>query len=141
MKGSRFAEESVVVRFPVPRMRGHHEPWRHHHVLERQRSRTASRKRVSALPMVAIQRDDTWALTAFQNTRYRPWNRTALLRLMTVLNRRQLEHYRAASGNSGQTVSVVRSGEPICPSRSQADLLWDRLGRSGNGVDACSGRR
>lgn len=61
-----------------------------------QRRRTApSRKRISEVTIVAIRHDD-WQITSFQNTRYRPWNRTTLGRLMTVISSRRFRDAKAA---------------------------------------------
>ncbi|WP_243885616.1 SgcJ/EcaC family oxidoreductase [Cellulomonas fengjieae] len=44
---------------------------------------TPSAKRVSANTTVLVRDGDRWLVTAFQNTRYRPWADTLLGRLMT----------------------------------------------------------
>ncbi|WP_165310870.1 SgcJ/EcaC family oxidoreductase [Microbacterium protaetiae] len=44
---------------------------------------TPSRKRLSTNTTLAHRRDGEWRVSAFQNTRYRPFNRTLMGRLMT----------------------------------------------------------
>ena len=89
MRGSRLVEQITVARFPYPDCAivtsrgGIVTSWQ-------RRRTTPSRKRVSALTIVALRRDNRWQITAFQNTRYRPWNSTTLGRLMTVMNGRRL---------------------------------------------------
>jgi uncharacterized protein (TIGR02246 family) len=52
-------------------------------IMRWQRGRTApSAKRLSAVTFVLVRRDDRWLVTAFQNTRYRPWSRTLAGRLI-----------------------------------------------------------
>ncbi len=88
MKDSRLVEKHSAIRFIAPECavitsRGGI-------VMSWQRRRTQpSRKRLSALTMIAVHRDGQWSLTAFQNTRYRPWARTPLGRIMTALQTRQ----------------------------------------------------
>ena len=49
-----------------------------------QRGRTEpSAKRLSAVTFVLVRQGDAWPVTAFQNTRYHPWSRTLMGRLMT----------------------------------------------------------
>jgi uncharacterized protein (TIGR02246 family) len=53
-------------------------------VMRWQRGRAEpSRKRLSAVTFVLVRRGDEWPVTAFQNTRYRPWSGTMVGRLMT----------------------------------------------------------
>ncbi|BCJ28601.1 SgcJ/EcaC family oxidoreductase [Actinocatenispora sera] len=53
-------------------------------IMSWQRRRTRpSAKRLSSVTYVLVRHDDTWQVTAFQNTRYRPWSRTLFGRLMT----------------------------------------------------------
>jgi uncharacterized protein (TIGR02246 family) len=42
-----------------------------------------SAKRLSAVTFVVVRRGETWPVAAFQNTRYRPWSRTLMGRLVT----------------------------------------------------------
>jgi len=42
-----------------------------------------SSKRISALTLVLVRSDTGWLVTAFQNTRYRPWDKTLLGRVLT----------------------------------------------------------
>ncbi|MCC2334545.1 SgcJ/EcaC family oxidoreductase [Cellulomonas wangsupingiae] len=44
---------------------------------------TPSAKRVSANTTVLVRDGDRWVVTAFQNTRYRPWAQTLVGRVMT----------------------------------------------------------
>lgn len=53
-------------------------------IMRWQNGRTSpSPKRVSALTFVLVRDEDTWLVSAFQNTRYRPWDKTLLGRLMS----------------------------------------------------------
>ena len=53
-------------------------------VMSWQRGRAEpSAKRLSAVTFVLVRRGDEWPVTAFQNTRFRPWSRTLMGRLMT----------------------------------------------------------
>ena len=45
--------------------------------------RRPSSKRVSANTTVLVRADNQWLIEAFQNTRYKPWARTLMGRLMT----------------------------------------------------------
>lgn len=51
-------------------------------IMRWQRGRTEpSAKRLSAVTFVLVHQGDDWLVTAFQNTRYRPWSRTVIGRL------------------------------------------------------------
>ena len=53
-------------------------------IMSWQRRRTRpSAKRLSAVTFVLVRLGDEWPVTAFQNTRFRPWSRTLMGRLMT----------------------------------------------------------
>jgi uncharacterized protein (TIGR02246 family) len=53
-------------------------------IMSWQRRRTRpSAKRLSSVTYVLIRREDGWQVSAFQNTRYRPFSRTLFGRLMT----------------------------------------------------------
>lgn len=55
-------------------------------IMRWQKGRTSpSPKRVSALTYVFVRDDGRWLATAFHNTRYRPWDRSLLGRVMAWL--------------------------------------------------------
>ncbi|SCE72556.1 conserved hypothetical protein [Micromonospora coriariae] len=82
MRGSRMTMRPPSIRFVAPDVavvcalggiimrwqRGRAEP---------------SAKRLSAVTFVVVRRGEDWPVAAFQNTRYRPWSRTIMGRLMT----------------------------------------------------------
>ena len=82
MKGSRLAVVERHVHFPAPgtavvvQRAGIIMRW------QKGRS-TPSRKRLSTSTTILCPDGATWAVTAFQNTRYRPWTETVMGRLMT----------------------------------------------------------
>ncbi len=82
MRGSRLAVVERTVRFPdggtaiVVQRAGIIMRW--------QKGRTIpSRKRLSTNTTILRQDGETWAVAAFQNTRYHPWAKTVMGRLMT----------------------------------------------------------
>ena len=86
MKNSRMAMESPSIRFVAPDVAvvcglgGIIMSW--------QRNRTTpSAKRRSAVTFVLVRRGEGWLVTAFQNTRYRPFAKTLLGRLVTLTTR------------------------------------------------------
>lgn len=82
MRGSRMTFQRPQVRYlsddiAVVTVRGGI-------IMRWQRRRSApSPKRVSALTYVMQRAEDRWLVTAFQNTRYRPWDRSIMGRMMT----------------------------------------------------------
>ena len=57
-------------------------------IMSWQRGRTEpSTKRLSAVTFVLASQGGAWPVAAFQNTRYRPWSRTFVGRLMTLAAR------------------------------------------------------
>ncbi|MFI6454687.1 SgcJ/EcaC family oxidoreductase [Streptosporangium amethystogenes] len=81
MRGSRMTMREPGIRFLTPdvavvcALGGIVMRW--------QRGRTEpSAKRLSAVTFVLVRQGDDWPVTAFQNTRYRPWSRTVMGRLM-----------------------------------------------------------
>lgn len=82
MRGSRMTMREPRIRFVTPdvavvsALGGIIMRW--------QRGRTEpSAKRLSAVTFVLVRQGDQWPVTAFQNTRYRPFSRTVMGRLMT----------------------------------------------------------
>ena len=82
MRGSRLAVVERTIRFTdsetaiVVQRAGIIMRW--------QKGRTApSRKRISTNTMVLRHEGDRWLVAAFQNTRYHPWAKTLVGRLMT----------------------------------------------------------
>src|SRR5690242_2227347 len=82
MRGSRLAVVERTVRFPDP---GTAIVTQRAGIIMRwQRGRTTpSRKRLSTNTTILRHDGDAWTVAAFQNTRYRPWTRTVMGRLMT----------------------------------------------------------
>jgi len=86
MKGSRLAVLERAVRFADPATAIVVQ--RAGIVMSWQGSRKApSRKRLSTSTTVLRHDGATWTVAAFQNTRYRPWAKTVMGRLMTRLAR------------------------------------------------------
>lgn len=86
MRGSRMTMPKLDVRFVTPdvavacALGGIIMRW--------QRGRTRpSARRLSSVMFVLVRRDDAWLVTAFQNTRHRPWSRTLIGRLVTLTMR------------------------------------------------------
>ena len=84
MKGSRLAVVERAVRFPAPdtaivvQRAGIIMRW--------QKSRTTpSGKRLSTTTTVLRHDGAAWTVAAFQNTRYQPWSKTVMGRVMTRL--------------------------------------------------------
>jgi uncharacterized protein (TIGR02246 family) len=82
MKGSRLAVVERAVRFPDPATAIVVQ--RAGIIMRWQKGRTVpSRKRLSTNTTVLRQDGDVWVVAAFQNTRYHPWAKTIMGRLMT----------------------------------------------------------
>ncbi len=85
MRGSRMTMPEPNIRFVTPdvavvcALGGIIMRW--------QRGRTRpSAKRLSSVTFVLVRHDDAWLVTAFQNTRHRPWSRTLMGRLMALIS-------------------------------------------------------
>ncbi|HEX5503223.1 MAG TPA: SgcJ/EcaC family oxidoreductase [Thermomicrobiales bacterium] len=74
LKGSRLVAEPPAVRFLAPDVALVHGMG----AILRARQRRPSRGRLSVQTLVAVKGEDGWRLTAFQNTRYRPFAQTLL---------------------------------------------------------------
>jgi uncharacterized protein (TIGR02246 family) len=80
LKGSRLVDESSSVRFLTPDVALIHGKG----AILRARQRRPSRGRLSVQTLVAVRQADGWRLAAFQNTRYRPFDRTLLGRALVL---------------------------------------------------------
>lgn len=80
MKGSRLVTGSSSMQFLSPDVALIHSRgailWK--------RQKQLSRRRLSTQTLVAIRREDGWRFAAFQNTRYRPFAKTVLGRLLML---------------------------------------------------------
>ena len=82
MRGSRLAAIERTIRFTDPATAIVMQ--RAGIIMRWQKGRTVpSRKRLSTNTTVLRQDGDRWLVTAFQNTRYHPWAKTLMGRLMT----------------------------------------------------------
>jgi uncharacterized protein (TIGR02246 family) len=83
LKGSRLVSEPPTVRFLAPDVALVHGKG----AILRARQRRPSRRRLSVQTLVAVRREGGWRLTAFQNTRYRPFAQTLLGRALSLAGR------------------------------------------------------
>ncbi len=81
MKGSRLTGQTTAVRFLAPNVALVHSKG----AVLRKNQRRPSRRALSVQTNVVVRQGDRWLLTAFQNTRYRPWTKTLLGRLLLLL--------------------------------------------------------
>ncbi|AGZ40675.1 SgcJ/EcaC family oxidoreductase [Actinoplanes friuliensis] len=82
MRGSRLAVVDRTVHFPDPATAIVVQ--RAGIIMRWQKSRTVpSGKRLSTNTTVLRQAGESWTVVAFQNTRYHPWSKTLMGRLMT----------------------------------------------------------
>jgi len=81
MKGSRLTGQTTAVRFLAPDVALVHSEG----AVLRKNQRRPSRRALSVQTNVAVRQGDRWLLTAFQNTRYRPWTKTLLGRVLLLL--------------------------------------------------------
>jgi uncharacterized protein (TIGR02246 family) len=88
LKGSRLISTGVTIRFLTPDIallhsRGGVQKWY---------QRKPSKRALSMQTMVAMRRDGNWELTAFQNTRYQPFVKSLLGKiLLRIANKPQLD--------------------------------------------------
>lgn len=78
MKGSRLVGQITAVRFLTPGVALVHGKGA---VLRKNQSRP-SRRALSVQTTVVVKQGDRWLITAFQNTRYRPWVETLLGKIL-----------------------------------------------------------
>ncbi|GHO87508.1 SgcJ/EcaC family oxidoreductase [Dictyobacter formicarum] len=83
MKGSRLSGNIQDMRFLAPDVALLHTTGR---IIQKHQKRP-SRRSLSTQTMVAVKQEDRWLFTAFQNTRYRPFNKTLFGRLLTLVAR------------------------------------------------------
>src|SRR5579883_1833571 len=81
MKGSRLTGQTTAVRFLGPDVALVYSEG----AVLRKNQRRPSRRALSVQTNVAVRQGDRWLLTAFQNTRYRPWSKTLLGRVLLLL--------------------------------------------------------
>ena len=81
MKGTRLVAEPPAVRFLAPDVALVHGKG----AILRARQRRPSRRRISVQTLVAVKGEDGWRLTAFQNTRYRPFAQTLAGRVLGLI--------------------------------------------------------
>lgn len=84
MRGSRLEGQVQSVRFLTPDVALVHGKGA---VLQR-KQRKASRRALSVQTNVVIRQDGRWLITAFHNTRYRPWNQSFVGKILVRLNER-----------------------------------------------------
>lgn len=83
MKGSRLAGQVTTVRFLAPDVALVHSKG----AVLRKSQRRPSRRALSVQTNVVVKQGDRWLITAFQNTRYRPWTKTLLGRVLLLAPR------------------------------------------------------
>lgn len=86
LKGSRLVGETLSVRFLTPDIALVHSKGA---VLQK-RQKQPSRRASSVQTNVVVRQDGHWLITAFQNTRYRPWNESLLGKVLTRLTARRV---------------------------------------------------
>lgn len=85
MKDSRLVgqDQSTTVRFLTPDVALIHSKG----AVIRAHQKSPSRRAISVPFVVAVKREGRWLITAFQNTRYRPFDQTFLGKVVMFLNK------------------------------------------------------
>lgn len=78
MKGSRLAAQTSAIRFLAPGVALVHSKG----AVLRKKQQRPSRRALSVQTTVVVKQGDRWLITAFQNTRYRPWTETLLGKIL-----------------------------------------------------------
>ena len=78
MKGSRLAGQTTAIRFLAPDIALVHGKG----AVLRKNQQRPSRRALSVQTTIVIRQGDRWLITAFQNTRYRPWAESLLGKIL-----------------------------------------------------------
>lgn len=81
MKGSRLVGQTTAVRFLTSDVAVVHGKG----AVVRKNQQRPSRRALSVQTTVVVRQANRWLITAFQNTRYRPWTETLLGRILLLL--------------------------------------------------------
>lgn len=82
MRGSRLASQITDLRFLTPDVALVHSKG----AVIQKRQKQASRRAISVQTTVVVRRDGRWQITAFHNTRYRPWNESLLGKVLLLMS-------------------------------------------------------
>ena len=86
LHSSRLVGEILEIRFLAPNVALIHSKGA---VLQK-RQQQPSRRAMSIQTTVVVKQDGRWLISAFQNTRYRPWNETLLGKVLVHMNERRV---------------------------------------------------
>lgn len=85
MRGSRLAGQITALRFLTPDVALVHGKG----AVIQKRQKQAARRAISVQTTVVVRQDGRWQITAFHNTRYRPWTESLLGRVLLLMSDRR----------------------------------------------------